>query len=163
MQGTQLRREIGEIPPPAAAFCRFPNYCPNSWATQFAQKLLCCLLSLFSLFSYCNISTMKRGDRERSGKWLPCHMERQSSSQEHRSFENMTLSTCTSPKGLTAYSTRQQFPLCCPSKALRMYFKISQWCVAAVILQESMPGWVSPACPATPADPVTGRQKTCEK
>lgn len=53
--------------------------------------------------------------------------------------------------------------LCCPSKTLRMYFKISRCCVTAMIPRESKPGRVSPACPAATADPVTGRQKTRKK
>lgn len=112
------------------------------------HKKNCCLLSFFSV-AYCNISTMRGGHREQSGKRLPCHMERQSSSQEHGIFENMILSTCTILKGLTAHSTRQQFSLCHPSAVLGMYFRISRCCTATVILQESVLECVSSACPAS--------------
>ena len=110
----------------------------------------CCVLSLFcSFFSYCNISTTKRGDREQGGKQRPCRVERQPSSRERRSFANMTSSTRTSPKGLTTCSTRQQFHV--SSKD----FKPSECRAAAATLQASEPGRVSPACPAAPADPAT--------
>lgn len=119
----------------------------------------CCPLSSCSLFFLQQNRRNKKQGQRASGKWLPCLMERQSSSRERRSFENMTLSTCTSLKGLTMYSTRQQSPPCCPSKALRMPFKMSQCCGLRSPHGKVCRGRGAPLA----GQSATGKQRICQK